>query len=225
VTDAANIRGASEVTELPYKPKPLEPITDPVALKEATVRDYKRWSATMGGSTPSSSEIESQAIRDLLLVEAYQHGRDLTRAPARVAPRRAERVIDEWSRQRDEDGVRVAPAAPAQRYRPGVLFQRAHARSEKWSFAIGRVNRLLEGASIHADIKVVASTAAHPVLALRFLRAYAAYLMRGHLEARKSRHNPFEGLSDKDASRKFERMVYDICDASHGFAGPWWVPK
>jgi len=36
-------------------------------------------------------------------------------------------------------------------------------------------------------------------------------------------HNPFRGLSDKDAARMFMRRVYDICDRSTGVLGHWWV--
>jgi hypothetical protein len=227
MSPAANsdgIRTSSEEVVLPYRPAKLRSIADPVALKDATVRDYKRWSETMGIAAPSTAQLEQQAIRDLLIVDAYRSGVDAVRSRARAPrARRAEAKLDHWSATGGDGGRLVAPQG--QRYRPRILYQAAHRVSERWAYACARIFRLLEGASIHKDIRMVASTAAHPKLALRFLELWANYLMRGPLQLRKAKHNPFDGLSDKDASRKFERMVYDICDASHGFNGPWWVPK
>ena len=55
----------------------------------------------------------------------------------------------------------------------------------------------------------------------RLLRLHANYMMRG----RESRQNPFNGLSEHDCRRALVRFTEDICDASSGRMGPWWVPR
>lgn len=219
------LKSDEQTVQVDYRPAPMVPISDPLALRSATVRDYRTW-AESAGLDVSAINLEAQAKRDLEIVDAYTRdaaGAGSVRAPA--APRdRAEAVVAQSAILAPDQGVTLK-APSGTRYRPGVLYRRAQARGEKWSLALGRIRRLLEGATKHKDIKVVASTAAHPVLALRYLRLYAAYLMRNQLEAVRSRHNPFTGLSDRDAARKFEAEIFAICDASSGFNGPWFIPK
>jgi hypothetical protein len=91
---------------------------------------------------------------------------------------------------------------------------------------MGRLMRIIEGAVPHTDIKVMASTCDDPERALEYLRLYAAWLRRNTI----SKHNPFQSspghvLNESDAARKFEALIYDICDRSAAKYGPWWVPK
>jgi hypothetical protein len=202
-----------------YRPKPLKPVTDPRELRDATVRDYRRNAERMGVSL-SAADVERLAVADLQIVEWYQAGIDASpKAPPKPRSPRAPSLVT-------EPGAPVLQRGERRRDRPDIQYARAWRRGEKWAHAMGRLSRILEGASKHSNIRVMASTANDPALALEYLRLFAAWLTRNRV----SRHNPFQGapghiLSERDAARKFESLIYDICDRSSRTMGPWWVPK
>lgn len=199
-----------------HKPGKLAPIADPVALKEATVRDYRRDYGRIGVPL-SARALERLAVRDLELVDAYERGIDKSPRP-KTPPKKKAPLIVTPEQAADEQLRPVLPEA--QRERPVSLAEFTGA-SSRWPFAMGRIRRILEGATVHRDPIVMAMTATHPECALRVLRLFHDYKLR----YRESRHNPFRGLGRIDAIRKLVRMVEDICDASAGQMGPWWVPK
>jgi hypothetical protein len=117
-----------------------------------------------------------------------------------------------------------ARLSKAQPYRPGALYATPQRISERWGYAVARINRILEGAARANNIKAAANGAEYPELATRFAELWSYYLTRTKSPPSKgSDHNPFRRLSDRDASRKFIRMTEDICDASTGKLGAWYV--
>lgn len=199
-----------------HKPGKLTPVTDPIALREATVRDYRRDFGRIGLPI-SPRQIERLAIRDLELVDAYERGIDKSPRPKKPPKKKAPLIVTP-EQAADERMVPVLPEG--QREKPVSLAEFA-ACSARWPFAMGRVRRILEGAKPHRDPIVMTRTATHPTCALRLLRLFHDYKLR----ERESRHNPFRGLRRTDAIRKLVRMVEDICDASSNSMGPWWVPR
>lgn len=92
----------------------------------------------------------------------------------------------------------------------------------KWAHAKARIFRILEGAGkSHAtSIAEGVKDAEMPKLAREYVDLVANYKF---FRYRASRWNPFYGLSDVDAARKFVAMVFDICDRSSVRLGHWYT--
>jgi hypothetical protein len=227
-TAEADLRPLTGGTAEEYKPGPLKPITGPLELVDATVRDYVNAARRMGVD-PDVEATRRMAIQHLQLVDAYRRGIDVTAQPAAAQAPKPERAqAAAVQSQLKGDDVRVVGAAkPGRRDRPGVLYKPAHKVSDKWSHAAGRLRRITEGitpvfnAAKELDFEASCATAGHPELARRYYRLWGNFMQRH----RRSRFNPFAGLSDVDAMRMFEAEVYSICDASSGRFGSWWTPK
>lgn len=197
-----------------YRPAPLVPLRSPQELKEATVRDYARTVQRLG-IEPNANALEHLAVADLTMVDAYRRGVDLSPRPPK---KREKKPVEQLVQPVADVGINFKEA-PKHRDRPAVLYARAHRRSAKWSSACARIRRILQGATPSKDLRAMASTAQDPIRALEFLGLYANYLMRGRM----SRHNPFAGMSEVDAAKRFEAEVYGICDRSTGTLAHWWV--
>lgn len=205
----------AEVTEVAdYRPARLVPLTSPQQVREATVRDYKR-NAERAGQSPPIDVLEKLAVADCEMADAYMRGLDLS-PPKKAKPaEKAPRIIE------PKDAIDAQlKAAPTQRDKP-MSFQDLVAISARWPFAMGRMKRIIAGATPNRDPLRVAATCEMPLLAQEAIRLHRNYLMRH----RDSRHNPFRGLNEIDARRALVRFVEDICDRSSSRMGPWFVPK
>jgi hypothetical protein len=202
-----------------YTVKPMVPLRTAQELKDATIRDYKR-AAERIGSPVETRAIEQLVKSDLELVDAVKRGVDLSPRPKQKKPResRAEKLI--MTPQEAANAPKLK-AAPRTRARPGVLYAQAQKVSARWPYAMGRLKRIVEGASKATTNEGVTSTCECPDLALEIRRLHAEYILRN----RQSKWNRFAGLSEIDAQRKMQRAVEDICDRSTSKLGPWWVPK
>jgi len=191
-----------------YKPAPLTP-RSPTELREATVRDYAANARRMGLEV-STDALERVAVADLEMVDAYRRGLDTSpkTGPVKKPEARASQLIASPT-----DGPPLK-AAPKHRERPDVLYKRAHLRSEKWSSAVARIARILEGAKAGLTLELTALNAEVPALALEYARLYANF---------RTRKRQFSDRSNRDALRMFEAAVYDICDRSTSKLGHWWV--
>jgi hypothetical protein len=107
------------------------------------------------------------------------------------------------------------------------------AKNHPWwyAYACARIGRILEGSmptrgafSRDSALESACKTAAHPKCARLFMETYS-YFMTRHRPAPllKTDHNPFRGLSDRDAWGKWYALVEKICDASTGKLGSWRV--
>lgn len=199
-----------------YRPAKLVPLTNPRDVREATVRDYVRNAARAGIDVPVSA-LERLATHDCQVADAYMtRGVDLSPPPPKRAP---QKKVSELVKPKDDIDAAMK-AAPTKRDKP-LTAQDFTAISARWPFAMGRLKRILEGAQGDRDPIKVAMSCAYPEFALRVLRLHRNYLMRN----RESKNNPFRGLSEIDARRALVRFTEDICDASSGALGPWWVPR
>jgi hypothetical protein len=228
-TDSLNRLTGGQETES-YTAKPLTPITDPLELRDATVRDYVT-AQNRAGLPVDSEQIRRMAQSHLELVEAYRRGVDHTANKAPPSP--IKRRAPEAAGAPESDVKLLGQQKPAERgvkVRPGILHRRAHKRSEKWSHAVARLKRITEGftpvfnAAGELDLKASMATAAIPHLAERYWRLYQNFRMW----TRDSRHNPFRTaaggtMSLADATRMFEAEVYAICDASTSKLKHWWI--
>jgi hypothetical protein len=111
-------------------------------------------------------------------------------------------------------------------YRPDVLFKNPMHIGERFALAMGRMARICEGVGVAATFGVASTTAQMPALARRFADHYAWFMTRDRPAPTKGvDHNPYRGMTDRDAARAFMRAIEDIADASSGRLGPWRVPK
>ena len=123
---------------------------------------------------------------------------------------------------------RKAMATP---YRPAVLYSDPTGKNHPWWFvhACARVGRILEGAkptwgafSRGSAIESACKSAGHPKCARRFMETLWYFTSRDRpARPRGTDHNPFRGLSDRDAYAKWYTLVERICDASTDKLGPW----
>lgn len=206
-----------------YRLGELKPIKDPRELREVTVRDYKRNYQRLGVDVEGRL-LERLAVSDLELVDMHRKGLDASPNYARPKPVKRE-AAKKAIEANPLDGLKLKTITDKKR-RQNWLNMPGDQIDEKWTFMMGRLKRIADGASQSSNMLASMSTTECPDLALRIRRVMADYMLRH----RQSKHNPFTTatgsvLNDRDAFRKFRRMLEDICDASAGRLGPWWVPK
>lgn len=208
--------------EVPGPPiRALKPITDPLALKERTVRDYTH---SMGGPGVSSVDIEALAVADLNLADAFK--RDEV---PRTMPTPEQRAADKAARdaaieaELAKDGLTLTRNAPRE-LGPQFDLPPEYGLSERWQAAKGRLMRILAGCgeptrlpSGAYDFRAMTATAECPGLAYTFLCHWFDFDLR--YEPKTARHNPYFMMSHRDASLKLARLVEDLCDQSTGIPG------
>ena len=211
------------------RPSAPVPLTDPHELKDATVRDYTR-NAGLFGMPTDPAAIERLATADLNLAAAF-HRDELPRA----VPRKESSEERRERQQRSNDAIKAQTQATVVRDVPQELGPRLDlppeiGMSEKWLLAKGRMVRVLEGRSAPRyfpdgtpDFKGMTTTCGYPRGAYEFLCNWFSLDCRALFETR--RHNPYFGMSHRDASLKFVADTMDICDRSTGLWGSWFTPK
>mgnify|MGYP006921300508 CR=1 FL=1 len=198
----------------------------PIQLREATERDY-RAAMTAHGIPFTDDSIRDQAIADLKLVDAATRLGEIGGArPAAVDPEPAKERPDILAKAHEENKTR--PVSPLNRPQPlrSRLFHGIPARfGPRWPYAVARIGRICEGATATGEIGGGVDTATVPKLAKAFALLYANFMTRGLPPPPRGQvdHNPFRHQSDADALRILERKVEDICDASTGVLGSWYV--
>lgn len=113
----------------------------------------------------------------------------------------------------------------AQSYRPGVLYNNPQLISERWSCAVGRFRRIIEGLGKSSSVTGAIDGAEYPHLAREAIELWHFYFADRFKPPPLTGidRNPFRGLSDKDAAGKFMRLVEDVCDRSTGKMGSWYA--
>lgn len=205
------------------------PIVDPLELKDRTVRDYTR---TLGAMGMPAADIEALAVADLGLADNYH--RTEPAAPAPSAEARAEaqaRRNAALDAKLAEDNVTLTRNAPRE-LGPQFDLPPEYGLSERWRCAKARLGQILTGASPPIrfpsgafDFRSMTATCEAPALAYKFLAHWCDFDLRYVVETQK--HNPYFGMSHRDASLKLARLVEDLCDASTGIPGlgAWRVEK
>lgn len=197
----------------------FRPITDPLELKDRTVRDYTR---SMPGL--SALDIETIAVADLNLSDAFKRD-EVPRTP----PTEAQKA--EAKAQRDaaldakfaEENLTLTRNAPRE-LGPQFDLPPEYGESERWRSAKARLGRILTGAgpvTRHPDgtydFRSMTSTCECPGLAYTFLCHWFDFDLR--YEPRTQKHNPYYAMTRREASLKLARLVEDLCDSSTGIPG------
>ena len=212
--------------------KALAPLLTPLALKEATVRDYTK-AAERAGVPVDAREIERQAVADC-------HVYDGVTREARPARQQTPEELAEIRRIRRESMEREQAAAGAVQIKPGMVKRRRvkqmHALPEadsRWKLALDRVALLLRGvkspigrtANLDAARTYMFEDCPVPRLADEIDRIRALMVVRDRMPRPGDEPNPFFGMNKDDAGNLLQRMLEDICDRSTGKLGPWRTPK
>lgn len=192
-------------------------------LREAMVRDYKRGYLMAGmRESEAKSVAEARAIAELAIVDAARANGDIVENSAKRPKERPADRPDVVAQQFAREGL-ARPSGETLRFRS--FHARPQSVSERWGYAVARVRRILEGSGGASTFEQGTKNATMPKLAKEFSDLYGYWLTMfappppmGTVDP-----NPFRGLSAKDASRKFIRLVEDICDRSTGVLGSWYV--
>lgn len=197
--------------------KPLVPLTDPLEIRDATVRDYVRNAVRMG-YRPDVEAISRLAVADLILVDNAK--REAKRAAPAANTNKAKRKREDvLAKAQQETGVTIR-AGGAKRTSASILNVPAHMANARWTYACARIMRILQGTTKKGSLEDAVKDAQIPALAREYADLYINYFL---LRNRIDKNNPFLGLNDRDASRKFMRLVENICDRSTGVLGGWFV--
>lgn len=200
--------------------KALKPLLTPREIRDATVRDYTR-AAERAGIRVDSETIERVAVADCELYDAVQRGASAAPAAPKIDRKRAERR-DVLGDALDQNKAQLAPRSIKQSI---PILNGKTKRGTRWSYALGRIKRIVEGANQNSDPRIAFSTCEIPKLAYEVFRLHAFVALRKQPPRPGAEQNPFYGLSNADFGRVLQRKIEDICDQSCGRMGPWFVPK
>jgi hypothetical protein len=196
----------------------VKPLLSDQALKQATVRDYKRW-AERAGQSVDAQALDRLAVADLELADNYDRSAKPA-VPSAPDPEREQAARKSLDAEAAESGAEIVTGKMVKREIASL-----HAKSipgSKWSYAMGRLARILARPNLPSrkpweDCEI-------PRLAKRVYELKAFVLFR-HMEKVGDQVNPLFGLSAVDFERKFRAMTIQICDESTGRLGTWWTPK
>lgn len=200
---------------------------DPLVMKERMVRSYLQ-SYERAGIEMTQEQVEQQVVADCELVDAARAAGELSGAPkADATPEPQNEKPDLVAIAAAENKLELGPRG--QKMRPRSLYWNPQKVTERWGYAVGRIKRILEGTRKDTSSLIVAVEDAElRALATEYAELWSNYMTRaGKVPAGERDPNPFRNdgvpMNDRDASRKFMRMVEDICDRSTGKLGSWYV--
>lgn len=200
----------------------------PPEKRERLVASYVRTYGAQGIQVDTAA-LEKAVVADCELVDAADRAGELrgggVKDPSPSQPRQD--VLAEAQRAtgtrltRDRGPGEESP----HRYKPAVLHQPPQLRSPRYAAAVARIRRIIEGIAPAVTFAAAVKGAEYPELAHSYLELYAFYMTRSRPAPPFGRpdHNPFRGLSDRDAARLWEAKLYEICDRSTGVLNHWYV--
>ena len=188
----------------------LVPLTD-AELRDATIRDYRN-NALRAGVAPDMSAIERLVQFDLNLVDGFH--RDERPGPTAAKSPAPVKRSDPYTEHLQEHGLKETDPNRKEQVDP-LMDVNPQRVSERFGYAMGRIKRILEPrgvvrAAARSWVEAVVAEASYPKLAQKYVNLWCWYQLRVWPSA----SNPFYGMSDRDAWRKFQRGVEDICDES-----------
>jgi hypothetical protein len=191
----------------------------PHEVRARMVASY-RASYQRAGSNATEREIEQLVVADCELVDRARAAGHLTsggkrdRAPGPVRP-------DLLAKAQHDTGTRITDKVTPVRIR--ALHSDPMQVSERWGSAVHRIGQVLERTARASSLGAAVAGAELPVLAKRYADTWSYFITADRPAPAGVDHNPFRSLAPKDRARAFMRAVEDICDASTGALGPWWV--
>lgn len=201
---------------------------DGPALREVTVRDYKR-NAERAGLPVDMAAIERLAQADCETHAAVQR----EAAPTWTAPpdpeMEAHRAEDLQRIMAEETGAELVDEDTKVVREELPLLQAVPRPQTRWSNAVARCARITAGMAPRSGKRTRRDfdSCAIPDLAWELWRIQCLAVLRRVPPVLLGEVNPFFGLSSFDFQRRLQRMVEDICDRSTGHPGfgSWRTPK
>jgi hypothetical protein len=199
---------------------------DPQTIRDRMIRSYTA-GYRRAGIAMTDREIERQVVSDCEIVDAARARGEISNGPRPGAsPEPPKPRVDHVAQAAAIAGLRLN-AGGGEVLRTRVLHGDPTKVSERWGYAAGRIKRILEGVRRDTTSLVVAVEDAElGKLATEFGELWSCFkTFTGPPPKTGPDRNPFRGLSVRDAARKFQRLVEDICDRSTGIPGlgPWYT--
>lgn len=198
-------------------------IHSPHELRDKLVAYYERVFKRVYGAADRTA-IERKVVADLQYVDAAKRAAHPRRARKRAEPVERASVLE---RVRDPELKGLAlkkTEAPEGDAYTSPLYVNPQLVGERWAAAVARVARILRGTGGSNLYTQAVASAGVPTLALKILETYGFYMNRGTVAPiRGVDHNPYRGLTNRDAFRAFARRIEDICDESNAYFPAWWV--
>lgn len=193
------------------KAPPLSPQQRVSLLVASYMDSYKRAGVAM---TPD--EVRAQVVADCELVDAAERNGELNKPSQRKPREPRENRLD---KAEQETGVRTVDTQKVDVWRPKFMHQSPVKMSERWGYACGRIARIksdgMEGRDYVGKLGP---------LAYAYDTLYACFLTRNLPAASRGfQRNPFDGMTDRDAARRFIAETERICDQSTGVLGSWYT--
>lgn len=213
----------------------MTPVDGP-ALREVTVRDYRR-NAERAGVPVDMAAIEALALADCNTYAAVLRD-DRPSVPAAPDPAKEAEKAGELDRQIAEHCPGAELLDEPVKSVPIPLLAAPNKPDSKWAAATSRVAAICfggnplafarPGATTTETMQAITSTCEMPALAMEIERLKAhwgLYMLTGGRAspATMGEPSPFAGMNLADALRKYRRAIEDICDRSESKLGPWWT--
>lgn len=191
---------------------------DPQTVRERMIRSYTK-GYERAGVKMTPRDIGRQVVSDCEIVDAARARGEISNGPRPGAtPEPAKPRPNLVAQAAAEQGLRSGAGGTPVRFK--VMHGDPTKISERWGYAAGRIARILEGVRRDTSSIVVAVEDAElGTLATEYAEVDAWMRMYSSENPR----NPFRGLSERDAARKYQRLIEDICDRSTGKLGPWYT--
>lgn len=171
----------------------------------------------------TAAEIEKQVVADCQMVDNARAAGDIADKPRgkKVKTGRVDRIAE----AEHKTGTRLGVNQPNQVVRSKILHANPMETSARWGAAAARIQRILEGVRKDTSSLVVAVEDAElGALATEYADLWGYFMTRYQAPPLSGNdRNPFRGLSGRDAARKFQRLVEDVCDRSTGRLGSWYT--
>lgn len=198
-------------------------------MKAVDAHDVRDWmtrlrvaSLARAGVNVSADVVERQVVADCELADAARRSGDIAGEGGTIAkdsrPALAQDRDGIVERAAQDRNLRVTNGGNYERFK--LLHGNPLAVSPRWANACARIKRILETVNTDTSDLVKAIEGAElSALAKEAAEIISWWFMRHS----RSPRNPYRELSTRDALRKYERLVYDVCDRSTGKLGHWYV--
>lgn len=183
------------------------------------VEDYTDM-ARKNGANVSLADVERIVAEDLRIYEAVEREKKVAPPKAAIADEREDTAaIVAGAHGMSLTRTTVNEAADR---RDPILDRDPRKVTLKFPAMMARIKRIMEprGEVRQRTLAKSLEEVAAPSLARRFVNLFICY----QSPSMPVKANPFRDVANpRDRARMFLRGVEDICDASTGAMGPWWV--
>jgi hypothetical protein len=183
-------------------------------VRDDLVGHYQAY-ARSRGSNPTTSDLESLAVADLVLTDRVQsetHPRSrviATPDPVREGPSPAAQIAADRGFRFEKRGLPLVDAAPRAPKKPLQAIV-----GERYTALIKRMRQMCQSAPSLKARSLADREYLYPAFAKGVIQEHTDYTFG---------RRKYRGLNHKDRQKAFWRSIEDLADRSTGVLGPWWV--